>query len=166
MTVLLLVLGLLLLLGGAEFLVKGAAALATRIGVSPFLIGLTLVGFGTSSPDLVASLEGAFQGYPGIAVGNVVGSNIANILLILGAAGLVFPMVCDRGALKRDGTMMLLAALALVCDALWQNGWRKSALAPLLGSVLVFGWFYPIISGAPLVGPDSFAVWTWLESWR
>lgn len=114
MTVLLLVLGLLLLLGGAEFLVKGAAALATRIGVSPFLIGLTLVGFGTSAPELVASLEGAFQGYPGIAVGNVVGSNIANILLILGTAGLVFPMVCDRGALKRDGTMMLLAALALV----------------------------------------------------
>jgi cation:H+ antiporter len=114
LTVLLLVLGLLLLLGGAEFLVKGAAALATRIGVSPFLIGLTLVGFGTSSPELVASLEGAFQGYPGIAVGNVVGSNIANILLILGAAGLVFPMVCDRGALKRDGTMMLLAALALL----------------------------------------------------
>jgi dolichyl-phosphate-mannose-protein mannosyltransferase len=63
-------------------------------------------------------------------------------------------------------SMALLAALALVCDALWQNGWRKSALAPLLGSVLVFGWFYPIISGAPLVGSDSFAVWTWLESWR
>ena len=63
-------------------------------------------------------------------------------------------------------SMALLAALALVCDALWQNGWRKSALAPIIGSVLVFGWFYPIISGAPLVGPDSFAVWTWLESWR
>jgi dolichyl-phosphate-mannose--protein O-mannosyl transferase len=63
-------------------------------------------------------------------------------------------------------SMALLAALALVCDALWQNGWRKSALAPLLGSVLVFGWFYPIISGAPLVGPASFAVWTWLASWR
>jgi cation:H+ antiporter len=107
-------LGLLLLLGGAEFLVKGAAALATRIGVSPFLIGLTLVGFGTSSPELVASLEGAFRGYPGIAVGNVVGSNIANILLILGASGLIFPLVCDRDVLKRDGAMMLIAAAAFV----------------------------------------------------
>jgi len=118
LTAFLLVLGLLLLLAGAEFLVKGAAAIATRIGVSPFLIGLTLVGFGTSSPELVASLEGAFQGYPGIAVGNVVGSNIANILLILGVSGLVYPMVCDRGALKRDGTMMLLAAAAMLAVCL------------------------------------------------
>ena len=118
MTAFLLVLGLVLLLCGAEFLVKGAAALATRIGVSPFLIGLTLVGFGTSSPELVASLEGAFQGYPGIAVGNVVGSNIANILLILGVSGLVYPMVCDRGALKRDGTMMLIAAAAMLAVCL------------------------------------------------
>ncbi|PKP78038.1 MAG: sodium:calcium antiporter [Alphaproteobacteria bacterium HGW-Alphaproteobacteria-3] len=114
MTFFYLVLGLLLLLGGAEFLVKGAAALATRIGVSPFMIGLTLVGFGTSAPELVASLEGAFQGYPGIAVGNVVGSNIANILLILGASGLIFPLVCDRNVLKRDGAMMLMAAAAFV----------------------------------------------------
>ncbi|MEQ9226357.1 MAG: calcium/sodium antiporter [Parvibaculum sp.] len=114
LTVLLLVVGLALLLGGAEFLVKGAASLATRLGVSPFLIGLTLVGFGTSSPELVASLEGAFQGYPGIAVGNVVGSNIANILLILGLAGLIFPMTCDRDALRRDGGMMLIAAFAMV----------------------------------------------------
>jgi len=63
-------------------------------------------------------------------------------------------------------SMALLAALALACDALWRNGWHKSALAPVVGSVLVFGWFYPIISGAPLVGPDSFAVWTWMEAWR
>jgi dolichyl-phosphate-mannose--protein O-mannosyl transferase len=63
-------------------------------------------------------------------------------------------------------SMALLAALALVCDALWQGGWRKSALAPVIGSVLMFAWFYPIISAAPLAGPDSFAVWTWMESWR
>lgn len=114
MTLLFLVLGLVLLLGGAEFLVKGAAGLATRLGVSPFLIGLTLVGFGTSAPELVASLEGAFRGYPGIAVGNVVGSNIANILLILGIAGLVWPMTVERGTLKRDGTMMLAAAAVMI----------------------------------------------------
>ena len=63
-------------------------------------------------------------------------------------------------------SMALLAALALACDALWQGGWRKTALAPLIGSVLVFAWFYPIISAAPLAGPDSFAQWTWLKSWR
>ena len=63
-------------------------------------------------------------------------------------------------------SMALLAALALACDALWQNGWRKTALAPLVGSVLVFAWFYPILSAAPLQGPDSFAVWTWIDGWR
>ena len=63
-------------------------------------------------------------------------------------------------------SMALLAALALACDALWRNGWRKSALAPVIGSVLMFAWFYPIISAAPLAEPDSFKVWTWLASWR
>ncbi|MFN4354881.1 calcium/sodium antiporter [Parvibaculum sp.] len=129
MTLIYLVLGLALLLGGAEFLVKGAAGLATRLGVSPFLIGLTLVGFGTSSPELVASLEGAFQGYPGIAIGNVVGSNIANILLILGISGLVFPLVCDRDALKRDGTMMLIAAAAMAAVCVYGFLSREAGLA-------------------------------------
>lgn len=63
-------------------------------------------------------------------------------------------------------SMALLAALALACDALWRSGWRKTALAPLLASVLLFVWFYPIVSAAPLARPDSFAVWTWLDSWR
>ncbi|WP_369027236.1 phospholipid carrier-dependent glycosyltransferase [Qipengyuania sp. RANM35] len=63
-------------------------------------------------------------------------------------------------------SMALLAALALACDALWQKGRRKLALAPVIGSVLVFAWFYPILSAAPLEGPNSFAVWTWLASWR
>lgn len=129
MTIFLLVLGLALLLAGAEFLVKGAAGLATRLGISPFLIGLTLVGFGTSSPELVASLEGALQGYPGIAIGNVVGSNIANILLILGISGLVFPLVCDRDALKRDGTMMLIAAAAMVAVCVYGFLSREAGLA-------------------------------------
>ena len=63
-------------------------------------------------------------------------------------------------------SMALLAALALACDALWQSGRKKLALAPIIGSVLVFAWFYPILSAAPLEGPNSFAVWTWLDSWR
>ena len=63
-------------------------------------------------------------------------------------------------------SMALLAALALACDALWQKGWSKSAVAPVLGSIVVFAVFYPIISAAPLEGQDSFAAWTWLDSWR
>ncbi|MAU59944.1 calcium/sodium antiporter [Parvibaculum sp.] len=140
MTYLLLVVGLLLLLGGAEFLVKGAAGLASRLGISPFLIGLTLVGFGTSSPELVASLQGAFEGYPGIAVGNVIGSNIANILLILGASGLIFPLLCDRNVLKRDGTMMLLAAAILIAVCLMGELSRAAGFAflALLAVYLVY----------------------------
>ena len=140
MTLLFLVLGLLLLLGGAEFLVKGAAGLATRLGVSPFLIGLTLVGFGTSAPELVASLEGALQGYPGIAVGNVVGSNIANILLIIGVAGLIYPMTVERGTLQRDGTMMLAAAAAMIAVCVYGSLSRGVGIVflLLLGAYLVY----------------------------
>ena len=78
--------GLLLLFVGGELLVRGAVALARQIGVSPLIVGLTVVSAGTSSPELVVSLIASLEGSPGIAVGNVVGSNIANILLVLGAA--------------------------------------------------------------------------------
>lgn len=114
LTIFLLFLGLVLLLGGADFLVRGAAALAERIGVSPFMIGLLLIGFGTSAPEMVASLESALHGYPGLAVGNVVGSNITNILLVLGVAGLICPLCCERLALRRDGMMLLIASTMMV----------------------------------------------------
>jgi cation:H+ antiporter len=103
--------GLLLLLAGGELLVRGAVATATRAGVSPLLIGLTLVGFGTSTPELLTSVEAAFVGAPGIAVGNVVGSNIANILLILGVAALICPLAISRRAFYRDGTVVSVATL-------------------------------------------------------
>lgn len=103
--------GLLLLLVGGELLVRGAVATATRAGVSPLLIGLTLVGFGTSTPELLTSVEAAFVGAPGIAVGNVVGSNIANILLILGVAAVICPLAVSRRAFYRDGTVVSVATL-------------------------------------------------------
>jgi cation:H+ antiporter len=112
-TALLLIGGLILLALGGEFLVRGAVSLAERMGVSPLLIGLTLVGFGTSTPELVTSVQAAMVGSPGIAVGNIVGSNIANILLILGLSALIFPITVGQNALKRDGTIVLVAALAL-----------------------------------------------------
>ena len=114
MTLLQLALGLALLLGGGEALVKGAVAVASRLGVSPLLIGLTLVGFGTSTPELVASLEAALSGRPGIAIGNVVGSNIANILLIVGVAAVIYPMATTKQAFRRDGAVLAGSALALV----------------------------------------------------
>jgi len=120
MTYLLLVAGLVALLLGGEALVRGAVGVARHFGLPPLLIGLTLVGFGTSTPELLTSVKAALAGSPGVAVGNVVGSNIANILLILGAAAVIHPMNSDLPALRRDGSMMLFGAL--VCVALGLYG--------------------------------------------
>ena len=106
--------GLVILTVGAEILIRGATALARQMGVSDLLIGLTLVGFGTSTPELVSSLEAAFLGSPGVAIGNVVGSNIANILLILGLSVLIAPFAIEQKAFRRDGFVVLAATLAMI----------------------------------------------------
>lgn len=110
--------GFVLLLFGAEFLVRGAVSLAQRFDVSPMIIGMTIVAYGTTAPELVVSVEAALRGAPGISVGNVVGSNIANILLILGAASLVRPIRCSPRLLYRDSSVMLGAAFLFVGLAL------------------------------------------------
>jgi cation:H+ antiporter len=121
--------GLALLLGGGEALVKGSVAVASRLGVSPLLIGLTLVGFGTSTPELVASIQAALIGAPGIAVGNVVGSNIANILLILGVAAIILPVATTKEAFRRDGAVLIGASLLMVAVVLWGVIGRGTGLA-------------------------------------
>lgn len=131
MTILLLLIGLGLLVAGGELLVRGAVRLAERFGLSSLLIGLTLVGFGTSTPELVTSLQAAFKGSPGIAVGNVVGSNTANILLILGVAALIFPVAVARGTFMRDGLVLAFASLACLGAVL------TGGLTPILGAVFV-----------------------------
>ncbi len=118
-----LALGLVLLVAGGDLLVRGAVRVASRLGVSPLVIGLTLVGFGTSTPELVTSVQGALAGSPGIAFGNIVGSNIANILLILGVAALLRPIAVAASALRRDGLLMLVVAVAFAAlAALWPMG--------------------------------------------
>lgn len=111
---LLLAAGLALLTFGADFLVRGAISLANRFGMPPLLIGLTVVGFGTSMPELLVSLQAALGGAPAIAVGNVVGSNIANILLILGVAAAISPINARIPNLPRDLVMMIVAALVML----------------------------------------------------
>ncbi|HBS31571.1 MAG TPA: sodium:calcium antiporter [Parvularcula sp.] len=106
--------GLVVLTLGAEILIRGSTALARRFGVSDLLIGLTLVGFGTSTPELVSSIQAALVGSPGVAVGNVVGSNIANILLILGLSVFIAPFDVERKAFMRDGAVVLIATLAAI----------------------------------------------------
>lgn len=115
---LMILIGLVLLTFGGDVLVRGAVGAAQRLGVSPLLAGLTIVGFGTSLPELVTSLFAAFDGAPGIAFGNVVGSNIANILLILGASALILPLAIDPGSFRRDGLALALATIACLIAVL------------------------------------------------
>lgn len=100
--------GFILLVWGADRLVAGASATARNLGVSPLVIGLTIVAFGTSSPELVVSAIAAYQGNPGLAVGNAIGSNIANIGLILGLTALIYPLRVKSEVLKREYPLLML----------------------------------------------------------
>ncbi|MBC2860403.1 calcium/sodium antiporter [Stappia sp. 28M-7] len=134
-------LGLVLLFFGGDLLVRGAVALAARLSVPPLLIGLTIVGFGTSMPELLVSLNAALAGLPDIAVGNVVGSNTANILLILGLAVLVAPLPTRIPGLSRDLAVMLASAGLLAVLAMDGRiaGWQGLLLLTLLAAYLVYG---------------------------
>ncbi|MEQ8251473.1 MAG: calcium/sodium antiporter [Oceanibaculum nanhaiense] len=125
--------GLVLLFLGGEGLVRGSVAIATRLGISKLVVGMVIVGFGTSAPELVVSLQAALAGSPDIALGNVIGSNIANILLILGIAALLTPLANEDGGIKREALVMLLAAAALVA-ALWYGELNR-----LIGFALLAG---------------------------
>ena len=109
-----LVIGFALMIWGADKFVAGASALARKLGVSPLLIGLTIVAFGTSMPELAVSVTAALRGANEIAVGNVVGSNIFNLLMVAGLSAAVCPLVMDKTLLRRDWPLSILAAVLLL----------------------------------------------------
>ncbi|MEJ6583582.1 MAG: calcium/sodium antiporter [Crocinitomicaceae bacterium] len=111
MDFLILLLGLAVLVVGGEFLVKSAVGFSNKLKISPLVIGMTVVAFGTSAPELIVSMESALIGKSGIAIGNVVGSNIANLALVLGLTVLIFPIITDRQTKRVDFPMMLFATL-------------------------------------------------------
>ncbi len=117
MLILSLLAGFILLLVGGEILVKGSVAVAHRLNVPPLVIGIVLVGFGTSVPELVTCIEAAMKGAPDIAVGNVVGSNIANILLVAGAGAVFYPVVTSMDTFKREGGAVAIVTALLVAVA-------------------------------------------------
>ncbi|WOE74735.1 calcium/sodium antiporter [Alterisphingorhabdus coralli] len=134
-TVLLLIVGLALLIGGGELLVRGAVRLADRLGVSPLIVSIVIIGFGTSAPELAASIEASRIGSPGIAWGNVIGSNLANSLLILGATATVGRLAVTRAPLWRDGGLVLVATLMLwilASDGNIGRGWGIAMVALLI----------------------------------
>jgi cation:H+ antiporter len=134
LTVIQLIAGLVLLLFGAEYLVRGAVSLARRLKVAPMIIGMTIVAYGTTTPELVVSLQAAVDGAPGISVGNVVGSNIANILLILGLAAVIYPVAVQPKALYRDAAMMMGSALLFTALALsgYVERWQGALMVLIL----------------------------------
>lgn len=113
MTYIFFVLGLIALFAGGEFLVRGASAIARKLHLSPMVIGLTVVGFGTSAPELLVSIQAALAGQPGLAIGNVLGSNIANVLLIIGTAASIAALVIRLRTVWRDLGFMLGATAIL-----------------------------------------------------
>ena len=108
-----LVLGFVLLVVGGELLVRGASALAAAFRISPLVIGLTVVAFGTSAPELGVSLQAALTGNADVAIGNVVGSNIVNVLVVLGASALVAPLIVSRQLIRLDVPLMIVAAIGM-----------------------------------------------------
>ncbi len=130
--------GLVWLLLGGDLLVRGAVSLAKRLRIPPMIVGLTIVGFGTSAPELFISVGAVFKGHPDLALGNVVGSNIANVLLVLGVPALIYPTLCNQPSLARDTALMvgisvLFAGLCFVgpLGAL-QGGFLLLLLVPIL----------------------------------
>ena len=107
------VFGMILLVKGADFLINGSSSLAKKIGVSDLVIGLTIVAFGTSAPELVVSTEAAIKGSSEMALGNIIGSSLANTLLILGAAALTAPLVVQKGTVNKEIPFSLLAIIAV-----------------------------------------------------
>ncbi|TWT72704.1 Inner membrane protein YrbG [Posidoniimonas polymericola] len=129
----LIILGLVGLVAGGELLVRGASSLAAAASVSPLVIGLTVVAFGTSAPELAVSVQACFTGSTDLAIGNAVGSNVANILLILGFSAIFFPLAVQARLFRLDFPVMLAAAIAL-----WVLG-RDGALGRVDGAILTVG---------------------------
>ncbi len=137
--ILLFVIGFGLLIKGADWLVEGGSAIARRFGIRDIVIGLTIVSFGTSAPELIVNLFSAVSGKTDLAIGNIVGSNIANILLILGVAAMIYPLRVKLGSVWKEIPLALLAALAvfiLLNDTLIDHG-SASLLSRIDGLVLL-----------------------------
>lgn len=143
--ILILIGGLLLILLGANYLVEGSSSVARKFGISEFVIGLTIVGIGTSTPEMVVSFLSSFQGKAEMAIGNIVGSNIFNILMILGVTALVAPLAITKSNLKKDipiniGVTILLIILGMNFTIF---GFGKDQLSRVDGIILLalFAWY-------------------------
>ena len=143
--ILILIAGLLLILFGANWLVDGSSSIAKRFGISEFVIGLTIVGIGTSTPEMVVSFLSSFQGKADMAIGNIVGSNIFNTLMILGVTVLIAPMAITKSNLKRDIPLNIIVTIVLILLGLNFTlfGKGQDQLSRIDGAILlaIFVWY-------------------------
>ena len=137
--------GFILLIKGADWLVEGASSIARRIGISDLVIGLTIVAFGTSAPELIVNIIASFQGSSDIAIGNIVGSNISNTLLILGITAIITPLAVQRSTVIKEIPFALLAAISLfvmandhIVDGAVVSQLSKSDGIAFLGFFIIF----------------------------
>lgn len=155
MTFVYLIAGLVLLVAGAEVLVRGAAKLAAQFGIPPLIIGLTVVAFGTSAPETAVSVQAALNGSGDLAIGNVLGSNIANVLLILGLTALIAPLIVSRQLIRLDVPIMIGASLAVYALA-WDGALGRLDGALLFAAVLAYTAFLIVSSRkAQATGEDD-----------
>lgn len=140
MAILLFVVGLAFLIIGAEALVRGGSRLAAVLGISPLVVGLTVVAFGTSSPELAVSLKSALSGQTSIAVGNVVGSNIFNVLFILGLSALIVPLVVSQQLVRLDVPLMIVLSGIVLIISLDESFSRADGLM-LVAGLVMYVWF-------------------------
>lgn len=133
--------GLVVLVFGGDYLVRGAVSLAERLNISPMIIGLTIVAFGTSAPELFVSLQAALDGSPGIALGNVIGSNTANILLVLGAPAIIAPLIITSKGLRSSLAYMMGLTFALIWF-MYTDGWitHLEGLILVITLITYLGW--------------------------
>ena len=131
--------GFVYLLMGGDLLVRGALGLARESNIPPVVVGLTVVAMGTSAPELMVSTYAALSGYPGITIGNVIGSNIANVLLVLGAPALIHSIACDQAGLSKQTGLMVAVSLLFIILCLYQpiTFWEGVLLVFILACFLI-----------------------------
>ncbi len=169
MEIFLLLAGFVILIAGADFLVKGASSLAIHWGVSSLVIGLTVVSVGTSAPELFVSLTSSLQGAGGLLLGNILGSNIANVLLILGSAALVYPLAIKRHTVWREipFTLFLTVLIAIIATSFTSSqgeiSWRGGVILLLLFFLFLY-YVFSITKSPRDIGLEKIREYQWPHS--
>jgi cation:H+ antiporter len=159
-------LGLALLVAGGGFLVTGASQLASRLGISPMIVGLTIVGFGTSAPELVVNIIGGLRGESGLAFGNVIGSNISNLALVLGAAALLQTIDIQSSVIRREVPLLLLVTTivtVMALDNVLEGGTARIGVSDAVILLLLFTLFIYITVQDVILSKKNDALLTEME---